>query len=723
MLGYKNISVEFLTHTPILVWLGLAALIALAVYLYYRTNPPVPKYMRIILGALRIVAVLALIVALLEPVFSYSREFERKKRVSVIIDKSASMERVELGMSRSARLDSLLSGDSFSRLKYGAEIQTYYFGDNLETSPDRVRKDKTAIGDAVNALKTREVTLPADMWVLFSDGRSNSGSLPAEAAKGETTPILAVNLASELGGFDLALEDVSFNPVLFVGQPTDIKVTFNWRNAQGKRPTIQLLKGERTLAETPFPISEEVGTGETTLKYVPTEPGQELLKVNIPAMEGEESAANNSRTISVKVLKSRLLVLLVTERPDYEVGFLRRYLAQSDKYEVDLKVTGTKAGNLSGQFPSKQTELNRYDLVVLFDPDPQSLDGKEALLKSYLSERGGAVWVLMGPQFASRGPVQWFNTLLPFSQSTKRAVEYFEFHGEPAEANLFHPTVRLADDRTTIRETWAKLPPFKSLVRCDVVDPTSSVLAYVSDATRAAGKSPILGYRRFGPGKLLASAALPFWTWGFVDIGFGGDGAGYRTFIDGTTRWLTTRDDFDPIRITPEKEVFSRGEAVKFNGYAYDQGFRPITGVTGMVKLEDSERKRTFDADLIDRGEGHLDAAFEQLPPGKYDYTAVMQKDGAELKRNTGALVVEAFSLEEFDQSGDPATLQALARLSGGKYVTISDFDNAINDVDINPLRVAVVGETIVWNKFWLLLVFVGSLGVEWMLRKLNQLI
>jgi hypothetical protein len=723
MFGYKDLSLNFLTHTPILVWLGLVALLALALYLYYRTNPPLPKYLRIILGTLRVIAILALIAALLEPVLSYSREFQRKKLVTVVIDESASMGRVDLGKSRTARLDSLLSGESFGRLKSVADIRTYYFGGNLSSTPDKVRKDKTALGDAVDALRTRQVTDPSDLWILFSDGRSNSGRLPSEAAKGMTTPILAVNLSSDQGGFDLALENVSYNPVLFVGQPTEIKVTFNWRNAQGKQPVIQLLKGERAVAQTPFPISEDVGKADVTLKYTPSAPGQELLKVNIPAMDGEETSANNSRTISLKVLKSRLQILLVTSHPDYEVGFLKRYLTQSDKYDVDLKVTGPKAGNLSGKFPSQQTELNRYDLVVLFDPDPQNFEGKEQLLKSYLSERGGAIWVMMGPRFAARGPVLWFDELLPFSQSSTRPAEHFEFHGEPSEANLFHPAVRLADDRTTIRETWAKLPPFKSLVRCDVVDPNASILAYVSDGSNASNRTPILGFRRFGPGKLLASAALPFWTWGFVDIGFGGDGSGYRTFIDGTTRWLTTRDDFDPIRVAPEKEVFSRGESVRFNGYAYDQGFRPIAGVTGTIKLTDTANSQTFDADLIDRGEGHLDASFEQLPPGKYDYTAVLTKDGLELKRNSGALVVEPFSLEESDQSGDPATLQSLAGLSGGKYVTPADFDQALDNIDLKPVSEAISGETVVWNKFWLLLAFVGSLGAEWVIRKLNQLI
>ena len=56
------------------------------------------------------------------------------------------------------------------------------------------------------------------------------------------------------------------------------------------------------------------------------------------------------------------------------------------------------------------------------------------------------------------------------------------------------------------------------------------------------------------------------------------------------------------------------------------------------------------------------------------------------MKQNTGRLVVEAFSLEEFDRSGNPGNLIALSRLSGGDYYTFSDFDRALEAIDRTPI-------------------------------------
>ena len=723
MFGLKDFSINFLTGTPVLVSLALVGLLALAVFLYYRTNPPLPKFWRILLGALRVIAIISLLAVLLEPVISYNREFERLRRISVLLDHSLSMERVESNLSRRARLDSLLSSESYARLRQEASVMPFYFAGNIESEQDKVQQDRTALGDALHELKARQQTDPADAWFVFSDGKSNSGRAVTEAAATLGIPTTTIDMASAAGAFDVAIENVDFNNVLFVGQPAEIKVKIGWRNAAGKTVRINLLGGDGAAPTADFPISEPSGKGEVTLKYLPTQPSQRLLRLNMPALEGEESDRNNSRTISVKVLKSRLQVLLATAHPDYEVGFLRRQLLKSDNYAVDLCVTGPRAGNLSRRFPSSQTELNRYDLVVLHDPDPMAYERAAPLLKSYMSEKGGAVWIMLGEQFASQGPVKWFNDLLPFWQSTRSPIEYVDFQGEPAENDLFHPAVRLADSRTGIREAWNNLPPFKSLVPCDVTDPSSTQLVYAAIPSLPNARTPILGFKRFGPGKLLANAALPLWTWGFQNVGFGGSDSTYAAFIDGTVRWLTTRDDFDPIRVAPEKEVFSRGEPVRFDAYAYDQGYRPIPGVTGTVSLKDRDNGTIHDADLVSRSEGRLDATLDRIPPGHYSYTATLSRDGQELRRAEGTVAVEEFSLEEYDQSGDPATLSSLARLTGGNSYTYRQFTEAVSAMNLSPVSELRSGEIVLWNKFWLLVLFVLCLSAEWVIRKLHQLI
>jgi hypothetical protein len=100
-----------------------------------------------------------------------------------------------------------------------------------------------------------------------------------------------------------------------------------------------------------------------------------------------------------------------------------------------------------------------------------------------------------------------------------------------------------------------------------------------------------------------------------------------------------------------------------------------------------------------------------------------MEKDGRVLKNENGSLQVESFSLEEFDQSGDPAGLQAVARMSRGSYHAYGDFEQAMASIDTAPIARIEKGELVIWGQYWMLLLFIGALALEWVFRKLNQLL
>ncbi|MEW5993921.1 MAG: vWA domain-containing protein, partial [Candidatus Zixiibacteriota bacterium] len=650
-------------------------------------------------------------------------QFERSRKVALLLDHSASMDKIEADKSRQARVDSLLSTASFAELRGEVKVTPYYLGGNLTAAAPDVDREKTALGDGLYELAQQELADPSDAWMLLSDGRWNAGRDPAEAVKNSGVPVLSINVASGAGAFDVALTDIEYNPVVFAGQKTSVEATLNWQDAREKAVRVELRDSAQVLTTGRIAITQEVGQGTITLEYLPTEPGQQMLEVSIPPVAGEETLDNNKRTLVVKVLKSRLAVLIVSGHPDYEVGFLKRFLQQSGKYDVSLTATGSKAGNLAGSFPSNQTELNRYDLVILHDPDPAKLQPYQAIIRSYLQEKGGAVWLLMGQQFAGRGPITWINELLPFSQSGRLPLEYRRFSAQPSEGYLFHPAVRLEESQSAIRRTWNQLPPFQSLVRCDIEHSGGVILAYASLSFKKFGKLPVMGYRRHGPGKLFATAALPFWSWGFVPLGFGEESGYYGKFVEGVISWLTVRDDFDPIRIKPEKEVFARGETVTFEGFAYDLGYRPIPGVTGTVRMLRGGSPDTVAADLVSVGEGRYQARLFNLVPGTYRYKASFEKDGQLLKTSEGEILIESFSLEEFDQRGDPGLLMSLARLTGGDYFTYDRFDEALEKIERAPATVVRKGELVLWNRWWLMFAIIAALSIEWLLRKALQLV
>jgi hypothetical protein len=719
--SYADISIKTLTSTPVLVILAAAVLAALAAWSYYRTNPPVAVVLRAVLWFLRTLALGVVVLVLMEPVVHLVQSIERRPRVSLLVDYSSSMDRQEEESSRLQRIDSLLSGPAYRSLAEKVDISRFYFADGLSSDSDKIARDKTALGDALVRLDGEQIREPADYWLLFSDGKSNSGQDPVAAASG-VSPILTIDVATDAGAFDLRLVDVQAPPVLYAGRSTEIKARIQWHKAGERRAVVELKEGNRILDRQEVDVGEDGGFGDLELDYVPSEPGQHLLEIDILPQEGEENEDNNSRAVSVDVLKSRLEVLLVSEHPDYEVGFLRRHLLASDRYDVELIATGNKAGNVGGTVPRNQTELNRFDVIILDDPSPKSLAPLQPTLKSYLEDRGGALWVMMGERFASQSRNAWFTDLLPFFPSGRPGARYVSFQAEPSESDLFHPALRLADDRASIRERWANLPPFAFIVPCDSVDPQASVLATARVISERA-RLPVLGQKRIGPGKVLAAATGPFWRWKFVSLGLGEDPGGYDSFVDGILSWLTVSDEFAPVRISSDKEVYTRGEEVEFNGFAFDLGFRPIPGASGSVTLRDSSGSEQYAADLLEIGEGRYRAGFDRLPPGNYSFEAALEKDGRELRRQEGRIRVESFTLEDFDQSGDPQLLRAVAGRSGGGYFSFRDFDRAVAALPIETLVEQRETEFTLFHRSWLLIVFIAALCLEWFIRKMNHLL
>ena len=723
MAGLHDFSIDFLTAHPLAVWLGLAALMVLAVFIYRRTNPPLPLAWRVLLGCLRVIAVVAVVAALAEPVVSYALRNDRPKRLAVLVDRSLSMAKPEGGRSRGERVDSLLATSAWDQVQRQCDVVYRYFGGNLTDAADQVDASKTALGDVLHDLSPLAAERGFDYCLLLTDGRSNSGRDPRETVAGLHTPVIAVNVASGQEQFDMGIAEVNYNPVVFSGQRTQLKLTFHWQGI-GRQPAIvQLRDNDGVLDSDTVPLTLEDGRADVELSYVPQAPGQKVLRLQLVPHEGEETTDNNGQTISQKILKSRLSVLMLAEHPDYEVGFLKRFLDQSDRYDVDFRMTGSKAGNQSGRFPENVADLNRFDLVILYDPSPSRLSPYQETIRSYLADRGGALWVMMGPAYAADAGAQWLTRLLPFFSNRRVPVEQIQFRAEPVDAQLNHPVLRLADEPGAIRTAWSEVPPFASLVPCDQVAPEGVILAWMSHPGSPDSQTPVIGYRRIGAGKVFATAAAPFWTWGFTTLGVGGSNQYYTRFLDGVLSWLTVSEDFDPIRVGPVRDVFTRGEEVRFRGYAYDIGFRPLTGVSGRVRLLDEGGQVIMEADLNPVGEGALEASISAVPPGTHRYEAVLEKDNQPLIRREGSVVVESFSLEEFDRRPDPAVLNAIAQQSGGRYLVLDQWESGLAGLDLSPVVLDSRSEIPLAGKPWLLVVVIGALATEWMLRKLQQLV
>jgi len=723
MFGISELSFNLLTGRSFITALFFILFILFAIYIYRQTNPPISKGLKILLTALRIIAVVALFLALFEPVLSYKRDYSRKPRLTMLVDRSKSMDIMDEGRSRKERIDSLFATDGFTKFAGEFDITTEEFADGLKENDKSFDVEKTAVGDAITKLSEQEIARPSEYWILLSDGISNSGISPVTAATGIKTPIFSVGVGLETSEKDVAISAVDHNPVVFAGKPTELTVHMEWSGMNNDSAKVEIIGGNKTLETKSIPLPPGKLKQDEKISFTPERPGQQTFEVKIPEINGEVQKDNNDRSFSMTVLRSKLKVLLASDRLDWEFSFLNRFLSNMNNVELTRVVTKKDGGYLGEAFPSKQEELNQYDLIILYDVDIARLKSKSELFKSFLADRGGGIFAILGENYLKSSFPRWIDSYLPFAATNKRAkIDYVRFNGNPSENYLFHPAVRLADNRQSIHEGWSSLPPFETIVPADSIMPGSEIL--VSSGVNMYGKDlPVLGLRNFGGGKTLAVTAAPFWHWLFYAYGFGGEGKEFRTLFEGIVNWLALREESDPIKITPDKTIYTRGEKAGFSASAFDLSFRPIGGATGGITLINQVSGDTTLTQFVEKSEGQYRAEFEILAPGKYKYIGSIEKDGKKLRESSGEITVEAFSIEEYRRQPDFGTLASISRATGGFFYPLNEIDSLYAKMKADRIEMSVQKEIVLWNKIWLLVIFILALAVEWFIRKRYQLI
>jgi len=723
MLGITDFSLDFLTGYPYLTGLIFVVFLLVAIRLYRRTNPPLPRGIRLILGALRIVAVIALFFALFEPVVSYNRVYEKRPSLTVLLDRSSSMNIEESGETRSERARQFLDSDLFSEIESGFEVNIVPFAAELQAEGSIGDTNKTALGQAMNDLSKRQIGEPSDAWIVLSDGISNFGISPVEVAPNIKSPVYSLGIGVESPEKDVALSGIDYNDVMFAGRLTEITAHLEWSGLDGENARIRIESGDRTVKSENVKLGAGNLRDEFPIKFTPEKLGQQTFKVTLSGIDGEVTEANNSRSFSVSVLKSKLRVMLVADHLDWEYAFMKRFLDRSESVELTPVVYKEGGGFLIGSFPIRQTEINQYDLIILYDVDWSRLKGRADLFDSFLKDKGGGIFVLMGENYLKNPFPRWIDKYLPFVVTGNRSgLLYHQFNGIPVENYLFHPAVRIGDSRRDIRNAWRDLPHFEVLVPIDSITEGAEILV-TSDLGEGPSAVPAIGFRRTGPGKVLASAAGPFWHWAFLGYGFNQKPEEYALFMNGVVNWLALKEESEPVRVFPDKNVYTRGERIGFNASVYDLGFRPIGGASGYISVTPENSADSTVVQFIATGEGRYRAEFDLLPPGRYTWHGMIEKDGKTLKESDGQIAVESYTIEEFRRRPDFASLAAISQMTGGEFAPINKADSLTSQLDSTPVTVTETREIVLWNKLWLLIVFIAALGIEWFLRKRYQLI
>ncbi len=709
-------------------------------------------------GALLALRAAVLVVAaflVLQPGIELRAVSPVRSQVIAAFDGSNSM---ELATRSATRRQAVLdhwerSSSAVARLEQQASLELFAFGTEtqpVDRAPSEIAADdtRTDLGGLLADLAWQAEARDLGAVILYSDGADTEGLTAAEArrrAEQLGVPIHAVGFAEDDTGPDLAIADVRTDEFAFVHNTVQIEVKIEARNLRLASVPVTLKRSGSVLRSEDVQLAG--GEGNIVFEFEPKEVGKEVYTISTPVQPGEVVAANNQRSLVMRVIRDRIRVLQVAGRPSWDVRFLRELLERNpnvDLISFFILRSTTDVQKASQEdlalipFPVNElftTELDSFDVVIYqnFSYRPYRMAQYLGNIRRYVLD-GGSFLMVGGDQSFQPGyyagtpiadvlPVRldggFGGTVIPWDDAS--------FTPRLTPQGRRHPVTRIAEPGAPPERAYRRLPELVGMNGSSGLMPGAEALL---EHPTLPGNPPVVAIREVRKGRSMSVATDSTWFWRFRAVADGGQGREYDRFWNQALRWLIRDPELSRVRVDARRAVLPRGEPVEadvrvlaldYGGLAearVDVELVPVAGesVDGPVP-EGRAADRTTDE------EGRASLAFSDVAPGTYLLKARARTEDGPVGEGAEPVIVEPTDRERRDPFPRPEILRALADASGGTFRTVTEpFDEIPLEteqrVEVDRSRQIPLWDDVPW-----LFLLVGLLGAEWWLRRRAGLI
>ena len=275
--------------------------------------------------------------------------------------------------------------------------------------------------------------------------------------------------------------------------------------------------------------------------------------------------------------------------------------------------------NCAAAFPKTADELYKYDAVILDDIEAAYFtQDQQALVKNFVSRRGGGLLMLGGPDSLAAGKYARtpIGSLLPVYVDAQIRNDVAGRPRVPLVAHARRLAAAVGSHAQTEpeeRERLASMTAFHVLSHVGSIKPAATVLAEVVD--EAGAEYPALVTQRFGRGRSAALLIGDLWRWG---LGRADDKeSDLEKSWRQTVRWLVA-DVPRRVEIDVRPQTDSQEGAIALHVRVSDAEYLPLDNA-----------QLTIDVTTPDGHKLALDAEPQGDEPGAYQATHVPRQSGA----------------------------------------------------------------------------------------------
>lgn len=700
---------------------GLAALVQ-----YGLIRKRLVRHKAITIALLRLCTLFLLLSFLLNPFSLEKKEHPVPPSLAILFDTSPSM-----GLSgqeeKHNRLDEakglLLDGPHplLHSLSEKFDVNLYSLGESLrslkkeELAQLRVGRKR---GDLVDAM--RQLRGKYSLALLLSDG-----NLKWDENESTDLPLLSFPLGDLKAYKDILIKAIKAPNLAFLGREVEIDVTIKSYGYRGISLPVILKEGNRIIAAKDIRINENPTEITLSLSFTPEKVGQHFLSLSIPAQFGERITSNNHVDLSIKVVRDKIRILMVSGSPSPNYRFMRMALKNDPSIDLLSFVILRTPSNILNVPIQEQSlipfpvdtlfskELHHFDLLI-FDNLPSHLYISPKYyekVREFIKEGGGFA-MIGGPHLLDGGRyvATPLGEILPIKVTGKEKYR----RGSPLSVRLSrvgmtHPITQLSMDGGENENLWEEMPTLDGV---NLLEPKTFKNVLLESADGASW--PILFVDSYGKGRVLLLGTDSSWKWYMGMVSRGKSHWAYLRFIERTVRWLTRDISLNPVEVTFPETPGEIGQELEFrikvkeeNSFSHLKGkvFLSVFhsgGVKIKSQLKASEPLNEYLGSFIPEREGTYRIRVE-IPNGFQEEFVVIGRP-----------------IEERDVAPDLKRLKGISASTGGKF--LSGGDDLLKEIDSYGGRgeKSFVEERRlpIWNLPYSLVTLLALLSTEWYLRR-----
>jgi len=665
----------------LVIIIGLSVLIAVFQYRDNLKNKEPASYAYIVLRSLSYITIGLLLID-----FSITSTTTKvvKPNLAILADNSSSLQnKVDLSDFQKS-IKQLRNEDELDDRFF---TNAYQFGDQFKKLDSLDFKDKKT--NIYEGLSTLADLYSSDNFavVLMTDAHQNYGPDFANYVQQQNISVFPVAIGDTTSYRDLNINHINHNDYTYLGNEFPVEVLINYDGQKKIQSKLQISNNSNVLFSKQISLDQDKKSAIIKANIKAKQSGLQKFQVSLTPVDEEKNIKNNNKSFSIDIIDDQVKILLLTSILHPDLGALKKAIETNEQQQVILKTIDDFKG-----------DFEAYKSVILYQPNP-----KFNTYLDQLEKKRSSLLIIGG----KRTDYELLSRKFPFfNRSNNQSNENYQgIYNDDFQKFQFKDL------------GYDGFPPLGDQFGETEIKGNYSTLLYQSvDGIKT--DSPLLFTAEQGKRKFVFLMGEGIWKWRGEVYRQRDSFRAFDRFIDKWIQYLNVKER-ERLEVASQK-LYKLGLDGKISAKYYDANYEFDPRAELKISIKDSlGEQKTYDMPLINN---QFTFDINTLNKGIYNYEVIVKNKAY---KKQGQFRIEEYSIENSQYGANTKQLKSIAQ--NNKIYTLNSLDQLKKELLQNkrfqPVQKSTQNKKSLIHWYYLLVLLIVFLSIEWLLRKYNGLI